>query len=164
MLTLFTYNWQVREEWFEWAAELSEEELLKDRTGGPGSILFTLYHVADAEYSWIRAVYGLPDKPVSFESVRSLDMVRTLSDKWNREVRNLLESGVPDLEGTVTAEWAPVPYRKGDVLRHIIAHEIHHMGQLSVWAREIGHKPVSANVIGRELPAIPGNRSSSELK
>lgn len=36
-------------------------------------------------------------------------------------------------------------------MRHMIAHEIHHIGQLSVWAREIGKKPVSANLIGKEL-------------
>ena len=26
----------------------------------------------------------------------------------------------------------------GEVMQHVIAHEIHHMGQLSVWARELG--------------------------
>jgi uncharacterized damage-inducible protein DinB len=39
----------------------------------------------------------------------------------------------------------------GEIMRHVIAHEIHHMGQLSVWARELGREPVSANVIGKGL-------------
>ncbi|WP_374702621.1 DinB family protein [Bacillus sp. V33-4] len=38
-----------------------------------------------------------------------------------------------------------------DVIRHVIAHEIHHIGQLSIWSRELGLKPVSANLIGRGL-------------
>ncbi|BCG59968.1 hypothetical protein PUR_33930 [Paenibacillus sp. URB8-2] len=39
----------------------------------------------------------------------------------------------------------------GEVMRHMIAHQIHHLGQLSVWAREIGKRPVSANFIGKSL-------------
>ncbi|HDR5875335.1 TPA: damage-inducible protein DinB, partial [Bacillus anthracis] len=30
-------------------------------------------------------------------------------------------------------------------------HEIHHIGQLSIWARELNLRPVSANLIGRGL-------------
>ncbi len=41
---------------------------------------------------------------------------------------------------TVTDTW-------GEIMRHTIAHEIHHIGQLSIWARELGRKPVSANLI-----------------
>jgi uncharacterized damage-inducible protein DinB len=44
-----------------------------------------------------------------------------------------------------------VSFRYGEIMRHVIAHEIHHIGQLSVWAREIGRKSVTANLIGREL-------------
>ncbi|MBN8191263.1 hypothetical protein JI667_03795 [Bacillus sp. NTK074B] len=35
------------------------------------------------------------------------------------------------------------------VLQHVVTHEIHHIGQLSVWAREIGKKPVSSDFIFR---------------
>lgn len=44
-----------------------------------------------------------------------------------------------------------VSYTCGEVMRHVIAHEIHHIGQLSIWAREMDLKPVSANYIGRSL-------------
>lgn len=37
------------------------------------------------------------------------------------------------------------------VIRHIISHEIHHIGQLSVWSREMGLKPVSSDFIFRDL-------------
>ncbi|KAF0820757.1 hypothetical protein KIS4809_0284 [Bacillus sp. ZZV12-4809] len=36
-------------------------------------------------------------------------------------------------------------------MNHMIAHEIHHIGQLSVWARDLNLQPVSANLIGRTL-------------
>ena len=34
LINFFEYNWQVRDEWFEWCNPLSNEELIKDRTGG----------------------------------------------------------------------------------------------------------------------------------
>ncbi|PLR86417.1 hypothetical protein CVD25_07735 [Bacillus canaveralius] len=52
-LDSFKYNWQVREEWFEWCKDVSNDELLKNRVGGIGSIIKTLFHVVDAEQIWI---------------------------------------------------------------------------------------------------------------
>jgi uncharacterized damage-inducible protein DinB len=37
----------VREEWYKWCEEISEEELMLNRTGGVGSILKTLFHIVD---------------------------------------------------------------------------------------------------------------------
>ncbi|PER29890.1 hypothetical protein CN931_22460 [Bacillus sp. AFS054943] len=45
--------------------------------------------------------------------------------------------------------WTNKEYRYGEVLRHVIVHEIHHIGQLSIWAKELNLQPVSANLIGR---------------
>ncbi|HDR5022767.1 TPA: damage-inducible protein DinB, partial [Bacillus cereus] len=49
------------------------------------------------------------------------------------------------------ASWTDKTYTYGEVLRHVIVHEIHHIGQLSIWARELNLRPVSANLIGRGL-------------
>ena len=58
MKTLFAYNWQVREDWYRWCEEVEEAELLRTRTGGVGSILETLFHIIDVEWSWIRVLQG----------------------------------------------------------------------------------------------------------
>lgn len=36
MLNMFSYNWQVRDDWFDWSQQISIEELTKKRTGGMG--------------------------------------------------------------------------------------------------------------------------------
>lgn len=41
-----------------WCEQISEEELLKSRTGGMGSILKTRFHVIDGEISWIHEILG----------------------------------------------------------------------------------------------------------
>ncbi|MFS0553688.1 DinB family protein [Brevibacillus sp. 179-C9.3 HS] len=152
MKMFFQYNWQVRDEWMEWCTQLAPEELLRERTGGAGTILYTLFHIADVEYSWLRGVQGKPDISVPYEAYKTLDKVRELSDAWRAELRDFIESWSDEMEyEPVKVEWDDEVHTKGELLRHVIAHEIHHMGQLSVWAREVGITPVSANVIGRGL-------------
>lgn len=70
--TFFKYNWLVREDWFRWCEELTEEELLQNRTGGMGSILHTLFHIIDVEWSWIRLLQGKTDFQESFDEYNSL--------------------------------------------------------------------------------------------
>ena len=70
--------------------------------------------------------------------------VEKFVNNWDVSMENqLFYDTLPDGR-MVTDTW-------GEVMRHIIVHEIHHIGQLSIWARELGRKPVSANLIGRGL-------------
>lgn len=152
MKSLFLYNWQVRDEWFDVCAQLSHEELLKERTGGVGSILKTLFHIADVEYSWMLAAEGKEAAEPKFEDFATLSKVRALSDSYVTELRPLILSRSPERDGEIVkAAWHAEPLRYREVAKHVIAHEIHHMGQLSVWAKELHVPRVSANFIGRGL-------------
>lgn len=51
--SLFDYNWQVRNDWFAWCAELPQEELVKKRHGGMQTFIHTLYHVIYCEHIWV---------------------------------------------------------------------------------------------------------------
>ena len=37
------------------------------------------------------------------------------------------------------------------ILLHMITHEVHHVGQLSIWSRELGLKPISSDLIARDF-------------
>jgi len=156
LLKLFEYNWQVRKEWFDWCNSLTEEELLKERTGGPGSILYTLFHIVECEYSWISALQGKPMPPEPpFEDHRGLQMVRDFSVRCHAEIAPFIYAWDGSMETRILSdqnadgEWESFKYE--EIIRHVLAHEIHHVGQLSVWSREIGKKPISANLIHRGL-------------
>ncbi|QKE72025.1 DUF664 domain-containing protein [Arthrobacter citreus] len=155
MQMFFRYNWSVREEWYRWCEELSEEELLLTRSGGMGSILHTLFHIVDVEWSWIRTIQGKSDFQESFDAYKSLDKVRELDAKFHIEVKNFVDNWDHEMENRLFYDTLPdgknVTDTWGEIIRHTIAHEIHHIGQLSIWAREIGKTPVSANLIGRGL-------------
>ncbi|TLS49760.1 damage-inducible protein DinB [Paenibacillus antri] len=157
MKTMFRYNWMVRDAWYAWCENVPEEELLRERTGGVGGILRTLFHMVDVEWSWIRVMQGEPDFQEDFAEYRSLERVKELDRRFRPEVEAFVDGWHDGLErrpfydrradGTVVIDaW-------GEIMRHVVAHHIHHAGQLSVWAREVGKAPVSPNVIGRGLIA-----------
>ncbi|HET7578105.1 MAG TPA: DinB family protein [Bacillales bacterium] len=156
MLKLFQYNWQVRDDWFKWCEDVPEEELLKKRVGGIGSILYTLFHILDAEYSWIYFLQTeqVLDEP-PFENYASLSKVKDLSIQFHKVVEPFVTSWTNEMEylpiSFADSNGETRSFRHGEIMRHVIAHEIHHIGQLSIWSRELGKEPVTANLIERGL-------------
>ncbi|SFM18468.1 Uncharacterized damage-inducible protein DinB (forms a four-helix bundle) [Paenibacillus sp. 1_12] len=152
MKTLFTYNWQVRDEWLQAFESISEVELLRDRKAGVGSILKTLFHIIDVEYSWIRAIKNEPDLALQYHEHNNLKYIRNLSDKLRLENKELIDHWSTHMEfEVVKPSWMDKSFYKGEILRHIVVHEIHHVGQLSIWSKELGIQAVSSNFIGREF-------------
>lgn len=155
MIKFFEYNWQVRDEWFNWCEQLASEDLIKDRIGGVGSILYTLFHIIDVEYSWIRAIEGKDDVVVEFNEYNTLEKVKSLSDTFRNDIVKFIQTYSDESNAElVFVPWDEDSYTRSEILHHIVAHEIHHVGQLSVWARELGLSPVSANFIGRDFKSI----------
>jgi uncharacterized damage-inducible protein DinB len=152
MRKLFQYNWQIRDEWFLLCSRLTKDQLLKQHIGGIGSILKTLFHVVEVEYSWIRALQGEPDIILEFNDYMDLELIQKLSAELRPNVRDFLNNWSSELEDKLNPlSWSNESYTRGEILRHIIVHEVHHVGQLSIWAKELGAPVVSANFIGRGL-------------
>ncbi|WP_411345992.1 DinB family protein [Paenibacillus sp. WLX1005] len=158
MNMLFEYNWQVRQDWFDWCRELPEEELLSERVGGMGSFLKTLFHIVEVEYNWMTDLKQQVHPSYfdeSFEQYRSLAQVEELSRRLHPQVAEVVSHWHPELEDRELQDSGPdgqvETHTYGEVIRHVIAHEIHHIGQLSIWARMMDRKPVTANLIRRGL-------------
>lgn len=165
---LFRYNWQVREEYFERLARLPEEELHKPRTGGYGSILRTLAHIVIVEQGWVRVLLGVPYLPMDLDAYASLAQVQQLSGQCRPDVERFVggwtvTTGVRVFETTRDAR--PVRFTYAEIAAHLIVHEVHHAGQMSVWLREAGVEPPSADVVLRgfyTLPAPDGGWRSAD--
>ncbi|MGG1630791.1 DinB family protein [Rossellomorea sp. NRS-1567] len=153
MVELFSYNWQLREEWFDWCREIDQYELTKERTGGMGSILKNLFHVVDCEQIWMNQLQGKPVAKKDFHTISTLDEVIEFSETTRQQTESLLSlwtSAYGKKEFNMTSRSGRTynfTYKK--VMQHVVTHEIHHIGQLSVWAREVGKKPVSSDFIFR---------------
>lgn len=152
MKSLFHYNWQVRDEWFQCLEVLPTSELVKERNAGVGSIIKTLFHIIDVEYSWIRALQNKPDIHFDIKEYENIRSIKVLSDELRIEIKRYIDSWSSELElEVVRPSWMNRSYYKGEILRHIIVHEIHHIGQLSIWSKQIGVPVVSSNFIERSL-------------
>ncbi|MFS0862541.1 DinB family protein [Fredinandcohnia sp. 179-A 10B2 NHS] len=152
MKRLFYYNWQVRSEWFEWCKQFSAEELLEKRTGGMGNILHTLLHIVVVEFDWINDLIGGEEVVIKPEDYTTLEDVVALHLKWHSVVEGFVESWTDDMNDKILIlENGKRQFTYEEVMHHVIAHEIHHIGQLSVWARELGATPVGAHYINRGL-------------
>lgn len=125
----------------------------------------TLFHVVDVEWSWIRSLQGKQDFEEGFDKYNTLEAIMDLDKLFRPEVEQFVFSWNDSMENRPFYDHRPdgsvQVYAWGEVLRHNIAHQIHHMGQLSVWAREIGKQPVSANLIRKGL--IKPNSTGTQL-
>jgi uncharacterized damage-inducible protein DinB len=152
MIHMFRYNWAVRSELFEVMSQMPAEELLKERHTGQGSIMKTVYHIIDVEYSWMMALEGSREIATTYEEYCTVDRLRALSDRFRQDVERCLNQWTPERETAwLPTPWSKETFRQGEVLRHVIAHEIHHMGQISSWVRASGYTPANADFIRRGL-------------
>ena len=155
MVDLFQYNWDVREDWFMWCDTLSEEEFHKERLGGMKSFRETLVHIVDCELLWLNTILGERIKYDSRETIYHLEEIK----RYSTFVQTQTKAFLANIQCGDDKRIIEVTRRDGSLLHfsqkkivaHMIAHEIHHIGQLSVWAREISLKPVSSDLIMRNI-------------
>lgn len=154
MLDLFRYNWQVREDWFDWCEHISHEELIKEQIGGIGTILQNLFHVINCEQIWISHMKGVPQIITDKSEITTLQHV----EEFHTATKPTTEEFLAAMNEETLSHILTIPTKKDvtyeltykKVFHHIITHEIHHIGQLSIWSRELGIKPVSSDLIIRE--------------
>lgn len=123
----------------------SRRRIIQSKSWRGWHYLLTLFYIVDVEQAWI--LQGLQVKPefhYRYEDYQSLNEIRDLSNACRPQIREFVENWSNALENNKLDD-----FTYGEIMRHVIAHEIHHIGQLSVWAREIGRQPVAANLIGR---------------
>ncbi|MDF2066445.1 DinB family protein [Bacillus sp. Cr_A10] len=151
---MFLYNWQIRNDWFEWCLDLSFEELTKKRIGGMGSILHNLYHVIDCEQLWINQMSGTPVIESNIDLITNLEEVINFSNETKQNTYNFIQKWISNQDNQVlkitSKKGITYSFSYDKILQHIISHETHHIGQLSIWSREIGIKPVSSDILFRE--------------
>jgi uncharacterized damage-inducible protein DinB len=165
MKYFFEYNWQIRAEWFDWCKSISNDELYKKRIGGVESIAHTLFHIIKVEYDWI---CDLQDKPIvdkDFKDFNRIENIVSLSKEFRVDTVKFRNQWTAEQADKILnidlGNDNRIYCTHGEAIRHIIAHEIHHIGQLSIWARAIGIEPISANFIHKGI--IIDNKPSNSV-
>ena len=151
----FEYNWQVRNAWFALCKTIPRNILYEKRIGGIGCFAETFFHIVKVEYDWICDLQQQPIRDLDFQNFQNFEDIVQLSKELNFTVKKYIKDWSSEKESKILhmdfggGNYIHCTY--GEALRHLIAHEIHHIGQLSIWAREIKITPINSNFIHRGI-------------
>jgi uncharacterized damage-inducible protein DinB len=110
----------------------------------------------DVEYRWISGLQGKPEpQELPFEDYANVQKLREYSARCHEEIAPFIYAWNSSMETRILVDENATDesesFKYGEIMRHVLAHEIHHIGQLSVWSLEIGKQPITANLIRRGL-------------
>lgn len=112
-------------------------------------------HVIDCEQIWVNQMQGTPVIIKEINRISSLNDVKTFSNLTKPATEGFIKSHTSEAGDRIlvvkSRNGTTKSFSYDKIIAHIISHEIHHIGQLSVWSRDIGLKPVSSDLIFRDL-------------
>jgi uncharacterized damage-inducible protein DinB len=134
------------------AATLAAPEFKRDLGGSHGGIRGTLAHTMWAELVWLERWKGLPNPPRIDES-EFADIV-ALRDRWTviEEHRlawldGLGADGPASIIRYQTTEGVPYENPLWQLVQHAANHSTYHLGQLTIFLRQLGARPVATDMI-----------------
>ena len=149
MRDLLLSNWaEVRAGLLATIDKFSDDELSSHPVPRAYSVAETMLHIANEEDGEIRfgITRELSEFPPPFDAQRYRDkpaIIGLLSDVHARTVTYLQGLNDGDLDGTVETPWDET-HRQIELLWHVIEHEIHHRGELSLILGLLGRDGLDA--------------------
>lgn len=153
---LATYNQWMNSKVYEAAAQLSADELAKDRGAFFGSILGTLNHILVGDTIWLKRFANhpsckdslreitTPDNPTSLNQILFGDIARLTEHRtwldW-QIIHWISELTEDDLAVTLSyhnTKGIPASKRFSSLVLHFFNHQTHHRGQVSTLLSQAG--------------------------
>jgi uncharacterized damage-inducible protein DinB len=146
---LMLSRWQqVRDGLRETANKFSDAELSFGPADGAYTVAERLLHIAHEEE--IEVHYGitraLPDVPPAYDVARFADrasILDALAGVHNRTLVYLHDLSDAELLSNIETPWGQKPQQAG-MLMHVIEHEVHHRGELSLMLGLLGRHGLDA--------------------
>jgi uncharacterized damage-inducible protein DinB len=140
----FKHWQQVRTDLLATVDKFSDEELAYVPFPGSWSVGHIIRHIANAEDGWFRYVVRqeLSDWPAEFTLAHYPTVAATkvlLSKVHDRTQTYLSDWAVTDLDRPIEAPWGHT-FTLGWIIWHVLEHEIHHRGELSLILGMLGRE------------------------
>jgi uncharacterized damage-inducible protein DinB len=149
---LFRYNAWAMRRIFDATAVLSETEFTKDMGNSFPSIRDTLMHIVGGEWVWLERWLGV--SPTGFPMADTALLHGQIREWWEEvnagRVAYLATLSEDALDSVVEYDsFAGVHFAfpLWQMLRHIGNHSTYHRGQVTTMLKQLGHKPVSTDMI-----------------
>lgn len=146
---LLTSRWaEVRTGLLSAADRFSDDDLSFRPAPGGYSVAETLLHIANEEDGEIRfgMTRELPEFPSAFDVQLYQDktaIIEVLGEVHRRSLSYLQELSESDLSGEIRTPWGAT-HSRIEMLWHVIEHEIHHRGELSLMLGLLGRQGLEA--------------------
>jgi uncharacterized damage-inducible protein DinB len=154
---LFDYTEWANGLAFSAAADLSEENRLRDFGISHGSIFGTLVHMAGAEWIWLERWHGRSPAKAEAWSMWTTDAcvdLATLNERW-QDVTDRRTTFLAAVDEAQLAAELPFKLLSGDPsslplvdqIRHVANHATMHRGQVVGMIRQLGLEPPSTDLL-----------------
>lgn len=149
---LYRFHTWATERMFGATAHLSADELNRDLKNSFPSVRDTLLHIVGSEWVWYERWQGT--SPPVFPNDRK-DYTHPQIVTWWQQIDRDREAFLTSL--TESAIDVPITYVNfagktfsfplWQMLRHVVNHSSYHRGEVTTMLRQLGHKPVSTDMI-----------------
>ena len=148
LLTLFEYNRWANERIVRYSARVSRKQLTAPDKLSHGSLLRSLIHLADVEWSW-RLACQTGKLPADYITEAQCPDIPALRRFWRDEmetmlayVRSLSDEQVKGPTRYTVPRGSKIRTRLlWQVLLHIVNHGTHHRGEIGRYLARCGHSP-----------------------
>ena len=161
---LYAYNRWANRRVLDTAERLSADELSKDLGSSFASVQATLVHILSSEWIWLSRWRGTsPTGAPKAWDLSTLDAVRA---RWQEVeagqaefVKGLSKASLSEVLEYKNLQGQTFREPLGQMLRHVVNHSTYHRGQIATLIRQLGHTPVSTDLIRfyREGGGAPGS-------
>ena len=163
---LFAYNRWANGRTLDTASPLSPEEFRRNLHSSFSSIRDTLAHILAAEWIWLERWRGT--SPKVFLDANEFPGLPSLRERWatlERGQSKLLAS-VDDAAlardlSYVNTKGETWTYALGRMMQHVVNHSSYHRGQVAAMLRQLGHRPVSTDLLVFLDEGAPGDEGSA---
>ncbi|WP_179884792.1 DinB family protein [Bacillus sp. AFS015802] len=147
MKDLFFYNWQVRDEWLEWCMEVLGNKLIDSKSEDMQNIIQTLFHLIYKEQHWMSIIKEKPDLiQNNKESMLTIEEVVEYSRYTRPFIRAFIAENQFESNAIQKEDGFGTPQLLNNSLHQVIIQEFHHIGQISIWASNLGYVPQESNI------------------
>lgn len=134
------------------AAALGAEQLTRDLKNSFPSVLDTLVHIYDAEWTWLQRWKGVA--PGELPPGAPFATLAALEARWTEmelEQAQFLERLTGDMLGRTLSytnrRGQPRSYPLWQPILRVVNHSTYHRGQITTMLRQLGAKPVSTDLV-----------------
>lgn len=133
---LFAHWSQIRTDLVTTIEKFEDDELSYKPTNTDWSVGTIMLHIAEAEEGWFQYVVtrSLKEWPViELESYPDKAAIKAvLAEVHGRTERYLSTLMLPELDRDIVTPWGGRPIKLEWIIWHVLEHEIHHRGELSL--------------------------------